>query len=126
MVAEMKPVLRQRKGSFKQYRIGSIAMYRQLQGDPNHPAADRASDQVVGRESAGSAAAGLARLVAAWTGDGSNASVGLQTKWNNASAELNAARLNLGQTIQEAGQTMASADKGVAGSYGGGICASAG
>jgi early secretory antigenic target protein ESAT-6 len=70
--------------------------------------------------------AGLARLVAAWTGDGNNAYVGLQTKWNSASAELNAALLNLGQTIQEAGQTMASADKGVAGSFGGGIGASAG
>ncbi|MCU1694398.1 MAG: peptidase, partial [Mycobacterium sp.] len=38
MVAEMKAVLRQREALFKQYRVGSIAMYRQLQGDPNHPA----------------------------------------------------------------------------------------
>jgi early secretory antigenic target protein ESAT-6 len=64
--------------------------------------------------------AGLARLVAAWTGDGNNAYVGLQTKWNNASAELNAALLNLGQTIQEAGVQMASADKAVGGTFGGG------
>jgi len=70
--------------------------------------------------------AGLARLVGAWHGDGQNAYVALQTKWNNASNELNAALLNLGQTIQEAGTQMASADKGVAGTFGGGIGASAG
>ncbi|MBB5163256.1 type VII secretion protein EccCb [Mycobacterium sp. AZCC_0083] len=38
MVAEMKAVLRQREALFKQYRVGSIAMYRQLRDDPNHPA----------------------------------------------------------------------------------------
>jgi type VII secretion protein EccCb len=38
MVAEMKAVLRQREAVFKQHRVGSIAMYRQLRDDPNHPA----------------------------------------------------------------------------------------
>lgn len=39
MVAEMKAVLRQREAIFKQYRVGSIAAYRQMRNDPNHPAA---------------------------------------------------------------------------------------
>jgi type VII secretion protein EccCb len=39
MVAEVKAVLRQREAMFKQYRVGSIAAYRQLREDPNHPAA---------------------------------------------------------------------------------------
>lgn len=39
MVAEMKAVLRQRENIFKQYRVGSIAAYRQMRDDPNHPAA---------------------------------------------------------------------------------------
>jgi ESX secretion system protein EccC len=38
MVAEVKAVLRQREAMFKQYRVGSIATYRQLRDDPNHPA----------------------------------------------------------------------------------------
>ena len=38
MVAEMKAVLRQREATFKQYRVGSIATYRQMRDDPNHPA----------------------------------------------------------------------------------------
>jgi type VII secretion protein EccCb len=38
MVAEVKAVLRQREAMFKQYRVGSIATYRQLREDPNHPA----------------------------------------------------------------------------------------
>jgi ESAT-6 family protein len=62
--------------------------------------------------------AGLARLVAAWDGTGSNAYQGLQTKWNNASTELNAALANLGQTIQEAGTQMHSADVGIGNSFG--------
>ncbi|CDQ42215.1 MULTISPECIES: type VII secretion protein EccCb [Mycolicibacterium] len=37
-VAEMKAVLRQREAMFKQYRVGSIASYRQMREDPNHPA----------------------------------------------------------------------------------------
>jgi early secretory antigenic target protein ESAT-6 len=63
--------------------------------------------------------AGLARLVAAWDGTGSNAYQGLQTKWNNASTELNAALLNLGQTIQEAGTQMFHADQAVGGTFSG-------
>ena len=38
MVAEVKAVLRQREAIFKQHRVGSIAMYRQLRDDPNHAA----------------------------------------------------------------------------------------
>lgn len=38
VVAEMKAVLRQRELTFKEHRIGSIASYRQLRDDPNHPA----------------------------------------------------------------------------------------
>src|SRR5215207_9060369 len=38
VVAEMKAVLRQREATFKQYRVGSIATYRQLREDPSHPA----------------------------------------------------------------------------------------
>jgi type VII secretion protein EccCb len=39
VVAEMKAVLRQREATFKQYRVGSIAAYRQMREDPTHPAA---------------------------------------------------------------------------------------
>ncbi|BBY44972.1 type VII secretion protein EccCb [Mycolicibacterium celeriflavum] len=39
VVAEMKAVLRQREATFKQYRVGSMAAYRQMRDDPNHPAA---------------------------------------------------------------------------------------
>ncbi|MBS4728057.1 type VII secretion protein EccCb [Mycobacterium sp. SM1] len=39
MVAEMKGVLRQRESIFKQYRVGSMAAYRQMRNDPSHPAA---------------------------------------------------------------------------------------
>lgn len=39
MVAEMKAVLRQRENIFKKYRVGSMAAYRQLRADPNHPVA---------------------------------------------------------------------------------------
>ncbi|MEZ0053660.1 type VII secretion protein EccCb [Mycobacterium sp. MAA66] len=39
LIAEMKAVLRQREAMFKEHRIGSIASYRQLREDPNHPAA---------------------------------------------------------------------------------------
>ena len=38
VVAEMKAVLRQREATFKQYRVGSIAAYRQMRDDPTHPA----------------------------------------------------------------------------------------
>jgi type VII secretion protein EccCb len=39
VVAEMKAVLRQRESMFKQYRVGSMAAYRTMREDPNHPAA---------------------------------------------------------------------------------------
>lgn len=39
VVAEVKAVLRQRESIFKQYRVGSIAQYRQMREEPNSPAA---------------------------------------------------------------------------------------
>ncbi|KUH85685.1 MULTISPECIES: type VII secretion protein EccCb [unclassified Mycobacterium] len=39
VVAEMKAVLRQREALFKQYRVGSMAAYRELREDVNHPLA---------------------------------------------------------------------------------------
>lgn len=38
VVAEVKAVLRQREQVFKQYRVGSVADYRQMREDPGHPA----------------------------------------------------------------------------------------
>ncbi|QZT62964.1 type VII secretion protein EccCb [Mycolicibacterium austroafricanum] len=38
VVAEVKAVLRQREQTFKEYRVGSMADYRQMREDPNHPA----------------------------------------------------------------------------------------
>lgn len=38
VVAEMKAILRSREAMFKEHRVGSIATYRQLRDDPNHPA----------------------------------------------------------------------------------------
>ena len=61
---------------------------------------------------------GLARLVAAWEGTGQSSYVALQTKWNSASTELNAALANLAQTIQEAGTQMQGADVGIGNSFG--------
>jgi type VII secretion protein EccCb len=40
VVAETHAVMRQREAAFKEHRVGSIAMYRQLREDPNHPVAD--------------------------------------------------------------------------------------
>lgn len=39
VVAEVKAVLRAREQVFKQYRVGSIASYREMRHDPNNPAA---------------------------------------------------------------------------------------
>jgi type VII secretion protein EccCb len=39
VVAEVQTVLRQREATFKEHRVGSIAMYRQLRADPNQPVA---------------------------------------------------------------------------------------
>ncbi|MCV7066917.1 type VII secretion protein EccCb [Mycolicibacterium farcinogenes] len=38
VVAEVKTVLRAREQVFKQYRVGSIAAYREMRDDPNNPA----------------------------------------------------------------------------------------
>ncbi|MEH3139500.1 MAG: type VII secretion protein EccCb [Mycobacterium kyogaense] len=38
VVAEVKAVLRQREQTFKQYRVGSMADYRQMREDPDNPA----------------------------------------------------------------------------------------
>ncbi|MCH9730373.1 MAG: type VII secretion protein EccCb [Actinomycetia bacterium] len=40
VVAEVKAVLRQREQTFKQYRVGSMADYRLLRDDPDHPASE--------------------------------------------------------------------------------------
>jgi type VII secretion protein EccCb len=37
VIAEIQAVMRQREASFKEYRVGSIASYRQLRDDPNQP-----------------------------------------------------------------------------------------
>jgi len=39
VIAETHAVMRQREADFKEHRVGSIAMYRQLREDPNHPVA---------------------------------------------------------------------------------------
>lgn len=39
VVAEVQAVLRQREATFKENRVGSIGMYRQLREDPDHPVA---------------------------------------------------------------------------------------
>lgn len=39
VVAEVQAVLRQREATFKEHRVGSIAMYRQLREDPGQPVA---------------------------------------------------------------------------------------
>ncbi|WP_422743671.1 type VII secretion protein EccCb [Mycobacterium sp. WMMD1722] len=39
VVAEVKAVLRQRERTFKEFRVGSIAAYRQMRQDPSNPAA---------------------------------------------------------------------------------------
>jgi type VII secretion protein EccCb len=39
VVAEVKTVMRERERTFKEFRVGSMAAYRQMRDDPNHPAA---------------------------------------------------------------------------------------
>ena len=39
VIAEIQAVVRQRESTFKENRVGSIAAYRQLRDDPNHPVA---------------------------------------------------------------------------------------
>ncbi len=57
--------------------------------------------------------ASLAALAAVWGGTGSEAYQAVQMRWDTASAELNAALLNLSHTISNAGQTMAQTEAGV-------------
>lgn len=61
--------------------------------------------------------ASLASLAAVWGGSGSEAYQAVQARWDNTSAELNAALQNLAQTISEAGQTMAQTEAGVTGMF---------
>ena len=39
VVAEVQAVLRQREATFKEHRVGSVAAYRQMREDPDHPVA---------------------------------------------------------------------------------------
>jgi early secretory antigenic target protein ESAT-6 len=55
----------------------------------------------------------LAALAAAWGGTGSEAYQAVQMRWDTTAAELNAALMNLAQTISEAGSTMAQTEAGV-------------
>lgn len=59
----------------------------------------------------------LGRLAAAWGGAGSEAYQNVQRRWDETSAELNAALKNLAVKISEAGQTMASTESGVTGMF---------
>ncbi|BBX32989.1 6 kDa early secretory antigenic target EsaT6 [Mycolicibacterium mageritense DSM 44476 = CIP 104973] len=59
----------------------------------------------------------LAALAAVWGGGGSEAYQAVQTRWDNTSAELNAALQNLAQTISEASSTMAQTEAGVQGMF---------
>jgi early secretory antigenic target protein ESAT-6 len=61
--------------------------------------------------------AALGRLQAVWQGHGQNSYHAVQTKWNNASDELNSALQNLGMTISEAGQQMAAKEAQVASTF---------
>jgi early secretory antigenic target protein ESAT-6 len=59
----------------------------------------------------------LARLQAAWIGDGSDSYQAVQMRWDNNSAELNAALQSLGQAVSNAGGTMGSTEGGVVGMF---------
>ncbi|WP_193045190.1 WXG100 family type VII secretion target [Mycolicibacterium baixiangningiae] len=61
--------------------------------------------------------ASLGSLAAVWGGSGSEAYQAVQARWDNTSAELNAALQNLSQTISEAGSTMAQTEAGVTGMF---------
>lgn len=61
--------------------------------------------------------ASLGALAAVWGGSGSEAYQAVQARWDNTSAELNAALQNLAQTISEAGSTMAQTEAGVTGMF---------
>ncbi len=57
--------------------------------------------------------ASLAALQSVWGGGGSEAYLAVQTRWDNASLELNTALKQLGHAISEAGITMASTEAAV-------------
>ncbi len=61
--------------------------------------------------------ASLARLRGAWHGDAQTAYDAVQSHWNSAAAELNAALQNLAHTISDAGMTMAQTEAGVTGMF---------
>jgi 6 kDa early secretory antigenic target len=57
--------------------------------------------------------ASLAALQSVWGGGGSEAYLAVQTRWDNASLELNTALQQLGHAISEAGITMAGTEAAV-------------
>ncbi|BBZ19856.1 WXG100 family type VII secretion target [Mycolicibacterium gadium] len=62
-------------------------------------------------------AASLATLQSVWGGSGSEAYLAVQTRWDNASTELNLALQQLGHTISEAGINMAQTEAAVTGRF---------
>ncbi|MBI3227729.1 MAG: WXG100 family type VII secretion target [Mycolicibacterium cosmeticum] len=63
--------------------------------------------------------ASLGRLASTWTGAAQESYQALQVRWNSTAAELNSALQNLAQTVDEAAQTMAQTETGVAGMFAG-------
>ncbi len=61
--------------------------------------------------------ASLAALQSVWGGSGSEAYLAVQTRWDNASLELNTALKQLGHAISEAGITMAQTEARVTGKF---------
>jgi 6 kDa early secretory antigenic target len=62
-------------------------------------------------------AASLMALQSVWGGSGSEAYLAVQTRWDNASLELNLALKQLGLTISQAGQSMAQTEAAVTGRF---------
>jgi 6 kDa early secretory antigenic target len=61
----------------------------------------------------------LGRLKSAWDGAGAGAYQAVQTNWQQKSSDLKNSLQNLAHTITEAGQAMASTERGVQGMFGG-------
>lgn len=61
--------------------------------------------------------ASLASLASVWGGSGSESYQAVQARWDSTSAELNAALLNLAQTISDSGQNMSQVENGVTGMF---------
>lgn len=59
----------------------------------------------------------LARLQGAWQGEGSDSYQATQMRWDNNSAELNAALQSLAHAIREAGMTMGTTEGNVMGMF---------